>query len=894
MQNHDWKKTKEIFHQTLDLPENERNSFLANQDDFFRTEVSRLLESHEKLDDFIAEPLAIEIGLNTNSYLGKTIGSYKILETIGTGGMGQVFLVEKEGLDKKFALKIIKRGMDTEAVLKRFVRERQILLKLEHPNITRLLDGGTTADGLPYFVLEYVEGLPLTRFCDEQKFDIKERLELFRQICSAVSYAHQNLIVHRDLKPSNILITNDGNAKLLDFGIAKLLNSNDFEQTVTQARMFTPEYASPEQINGQLITTASDVYSLGVILYELLGGQRPFQSKSKNYQEIINRILTEEPVRPSAISDFRFQISDSESESETLKNKGQKTKHKEQKTYPENPKSQIRNSKSLKGDVDNIILKALRKEPERRYQSVQEFSEDIRRYLSGLPVSATADSTFYRFSKFIKRNRIGTAVAVVILLLSGVSIWQGIVANRERAKAENRFEQVRKLANIVLFEYHDGIAKLPGATGMREKMVKDSLEFLDNLSTESIGNLDLQRDIVKAYRKVGDIQGEGNTGNVGKSNDALQSYQKAFVMQEKIVEKNPNNVEDQKMLGDLHIEIGGHQRNVGDLPNTEKSFQNALQIFADLQTRVPNDFKLKSALAKAFWNIASLKTTQNRFDESLENYQKALEIYRQLAVDDALNMKNYLRNVALTEKSMGSIFQVRGENEKALQYFQKALAIDLENAKNNPNDVSAALDLSFTYGSVASALREAKNYAGAKENYRKAIEIREKIFNADNKNAFAENALARGLQELGRTFLMEQKYVEAQTHISKAQTFYQKMADSDAENYEKKMRLAENTALSGYVKGLIQNLDQANEFYAKALTIYTDLLTQEKLSALNQRRLAAIYLDYGEILLKNNRPAKALENLQKTQELLANEKVGKDAKAESAKLEKLLTETKLK
>ncbi len=883
MQDNEWLKIKEIFHQTLDLPKNERNSFLANQDDFVRLEVSRLLESHEKIANFIAEPLAVEIGLDTNSYLGKTIGNYKILEIIGTGGMGQVFLAEKNGLDKKFALKIIKRGMDTEAVLKRFVRERQILSRLEHPNIANLLDAGSTENDLPYFVMEYIEGETITRFCDTHQLNTFERLEIFQKVCKAVKYAHQNLIIHRDIKPSNILVTADGTPKLLDFGIAKLLDSNEFENTTTamQARMLTPEYASPEQINGLQITMATDVYSLGVVLYELLSGVRPFKSEKKSYQEVANLVLTLEPQKPSVVVNNRWSVVRNTSENRD-------------KTQSDavNPKSKIQNPKSLKGDLDNIILKALRKDSERRYQTVQEFSEDIRRFLTGLPVTATADSSFYRFSKFIKRNKIGTAIATVILLLSGISIWQGIAANRERAKAENRFEQVRKLANIVLFEYHDGIAKLPGATEMREKMVKDSVEFLDNLSAENFGNLDLQRDIARAYRKVGDIQGDGNTGNVGKSNEALQSYQKAFAIQEKIIEKNPNNVEDRQMLGDLYIEIGGQQRNVGDLPNTEKSFQSALQIFADLQTRFPNDFKMRSALARALWNIASLKTTQNSFDESLENYQKAVEIYKQLAIDDAPNTKNHLRNVALTYKSMGSIFQVRGENEKALQYFQNSLAIDLENAGNNPNDVSAALDLSFTYGSVASALRDAKDFQKAKENHQKAIEIRAKIFNADNKNAFAENALARGFQEFGRTFLIEQKFDEAQTHISKAQTFYQKMAVSDAENYEKKMRLAENTALLGYVNGLNQNLNKANEFYSKSLAIYSDLLKREKLSALNQRRFAAVYLDYGEVLLKNKQPAKALENLQKAQELLADEKVRKDAKAELAKLEKLLTETK--
>ncbi len=227
MQNADWLKIKEIFNQTIDLPTKERERFLANQEEFVRLEVAQLIASHEKADDFIVEPAVSEFCLNGHHLIGEKIGGYKILEVIGVGGMGTVFLAEKEGLEKKVALKIIKRGMDTDAVLRRFIQERQILSRLEHPNIARLLDGGTTDDGLPFFVMEYVEGLPVTKFCDEHYFDIKERLELFRQICAAVSYSHQNLIVHRDLKPSNILITKDGTPKLLDFGIAKLLNSDE-------------------------------------------------------------------------------------------------------------------------------------------------------------------------------------------------------------------------------------------------------------------------------------------------------------------------------------------------------------------------------------------------------------------------------------------------------------------------------------------------------------------------------------------------------------------------------------------------------------------------------------------------------------------------------------------
>jgi tetratricopeptide (TPR) repeat protein len=348
------------------------------------------------------------------------------------------------------------------------------------------------------------------------------------------------------------------------------------------------------------------------------------------------------------------------------------------------------------------------------------------------------------------------------------------------------------------------------------------------------------------------------------------------------------------MLGDLYINIGGQQQSIGELQKAESSFQNALNIYMNLQAQSPNDFKIRGAIAKTFWSFAQLKTTENNFDEGLENYQKAVEIYQQLAIDDESFKMGYLRNLALTNKYMGSIWQQRGEPEKALQYFQKSLEIDLENAKNSPNDVSAQLDLSFTYGSVASASRDLKNFPAALENYQNAVEIRASVFNADSKNVFAENALARGYQELGRTFLLQNKYAQAEEKIAKSQPIYQKMADADGENIVNKLRLADNSGLLGYINGLSLKLNRANEFFSKSLAIYAELLKQEKLSTINQRRLASTYIDYGEVLLKNKQTTKALENLNKAQELFADEKVRKDAKEELEKLEKLLIEVKRK
>lgn len=526
MDSKDWEQIKGVFSSTLDLAEGDRASILAGLDPKLRVEVERLLTSFEPAESFIEESAFVQLGLNEplaeDDFIAKSIDDYLILEEIGTGGMGAVYLAEQrtEDLSHRVALKLIKRGMDTNSVLKRFVQERQILANLEHPNIARFLDGGSTDDGLPYFVMEYVDGLPINKYCEKNGHDLRQRLEIFRKVAAAVSFAHQNLIVHRDLKPSNILVADGGEVKLLDFGIARLLNPDwsvdTKEATATMFRVLTPEYASPEQLRGLPTTTSGDVYSLGVVLFEILTGKRPYKIESRSPDEVAREVFTHEPVKPSSVVSDHWSAADN------------KTNEISERT---NPKFNIQNPKLLKGDLDNIILKALQKEPERRYSSVEEFSEDIRRHLEGLPVRATADTTIYRLKKFAERHRAGVVagsfVFLVLLLATGLTTWQSIVAKRERDRAEQRFGQVRKLANSVLFEYHEGIKEMPGATTIREKMVKDSLGYLDNLANESDYSLDLQRELALAYRKVGDIQGDVSSGgHVGNSTAAMESYKR--------------------------------------------------------------------------------------------------------------------------------------------------------------------------------------------------------------------------------------------------------------------------------------------------------------------------------------------------------------------------------
>lgn len=437
-----WQEIKRILEQALETPAHRRSIFLDEKcpdDPILRMEIERLLEFENTQAELFEESAFsrfFENGAGGNP-IGRRIGAYRIIDKLGAGGMGAVFLAERcdGAFEQRAALKLIKRGMDSEAILRRFFNERQILANLEHPHIARLIDGGTSEDGLPYFVMEYVEGRFIDEFCAAHELSVSERLKIFQKICSAVAYAHQRSVIHRDLKPSNILVTEDGTPKLLDFGIAKILRSESSNETTeiteTIFRAMTPRYASPEQIRGERLTASSDVYSLGVLLYELLTGHSPYKNTDRNSAETARLICDETPERPS--------IAVTRSFSKSFQTRGEKSPATLADTAP--AARRRRNSSSetdelrrrLRGDLDNIVLTALAKNPEERFESVEDFSADIERHLLGLPVRARNAALFYRARAFVKnrffyRRKPGFVFPVLLFFLvavaaSGFSIY---------------------------------------------------------------------------------------------------------------------------------------------------------------------------------------------------------------------------------------------------------------------------------------------------------------------------------------------------------------------------------------------------------------------------------------------------------------------------------------
>ena len=337
---------------------------------------------------------------------GRRLGAYRITREIGHGGMGSVYLAARadDVFHKEVAIKIVRMGVANADLLRRFHQEREILASLDHPAISRVIDGGSTEDGLPYLVMDYVDGRPIDAWCDEHQLNVSERLKLFRAVCAAVQHAHQRLVLHRDIKPAHILVTVNGDVKLLDFGIAKLFADDGLVRTLpeteTGTRIMTPEYASPEQARGDAVHTASDVYALGVVLYELLTGHWPYGTRGRRPYEVIRAICDEEPMRPSSA------VSPMEEAPRAIMAEG----------------SVDALRRRLEGDLDNILLKALEKDASRRYTSVAQFSEDIRRHLEGFPVSARRDTVAYRAQKFVRRHRIGVAAAAIILMTIFLSV----------------------------------------------------------------------------------------------------------------------------------------------------------------------------------------------------------------------------------------------------------------------------------------------------------------------------------------------------------------------------------------------------------------------------------------------------------------------------------------
>ncbi len=893
-----WQKVEAIVFSALEIAPDKRESFLAKEcadDAELREEVESLIGYDEKSEEFINAPaIAFAADLLPEEKLqdgniGKQVGTYKIEKEINRGGMGTVYLAVRadDHYKKQVAIKILRRGVDTNDLRRHFRHERQILAGLDHPNIARLIDGGTTDDGLPYFVMEFVEGVPLDDYCDKKNLSTNERLKLFLAVCDAVSFAHRKLVVHRDIKPSNILVTSDGTPKLLDFGIAKLLDPERLQEsqhTITNLRAMTPEYASPEQVRGQSVTTASDVYSLGVVLYELLCGHRPYYFDNRNSEEVFRAVCETEPALPSAVSGSKFKIQSSNLKTNPVK------QHTSSNVREINPQSAIRNPQSLRGDLDNIVMKALKKEPERRYISVEQFSEDIRRYLEGLPVLARADTFGYRASKFIVRNRIAVAAVVIVFLSLTVGIVTTITqarrAERERARAEKRFNDVRKLANSFLDEISPAIENLPGSTPARELVVKRALEYLDSLAQESSNDPTLQKELAEAYEKVGDVQGYPGQPNLGDLRGAFESYKKArliretlltadgknivnrdglatnyehtglalwwasetegavenfkkgIAIREALINENPQNAGQKHKFADLKISFGDVFAWNGNTKEAKEYYGQALSLLNSLLMSQPENTSYKKSLARCYTRIGEALAWENDLKGGVKEIEKAIEILEPLVIENP-NDTSFKSSLIVTYFRAGETLADIDTNS-ALEVFQKSLRLAEEMIKSDPTNSKAGYELGLAYYKVGSILQMRKDYAASLPYLQKAIDNQQRLIAVDSKNTGYKNSLANCVSEMGKSQMLMGNLTVSMENQQKALRLRESLSGEDPKDTSVQRDIAISYQDIGQLQIKMSRWREARESLQKSLDIFFKLQSQNALREYDKKEVESI------------------------------------------------------
>ncbi len=857
-----WVQVRNVLDEVLQIPAAERPTYLdkACPQPELRRYVDSLIISYEKADDFLERPAIDQHeepwadADSSQLWIGRRIGPYLVEKEIGEGGMGTVFQAVRadDEYQKRVAIKLIRGGLGSSSEIARFKAERQILAGLEHPNIAQLLDGGRTEGGYPYLVMELVDGMPIDEYCDAHRLTIGQRLQLFRAVCDAVQFAHQNLVIHRDLKPGNILVTKEGAPKLLDFGIAKLLSpdplSPTLEQTASLVRMFTPDYASPEQIRGEPVNTAADVYSLGMVLYFLLTGHRPYRLNSSSPQGFADIICHTEPVKPSEIV-LRTEMIVAPGDDGML-------------TVTPESVSLNRNTKPdklrrrLSGDLDNVTLVALRKEAQRRYPSVEKFSDDVRRHLEGLPVRAREDTLAYRSSRFVKRHKLAVAALVIFLitLLSGIvaTTRQARIARAERVKAERRFKDVRKLANSLIFEVHDSIQNLPGATPVRKLIVDRALQYLDGLSADAPGDIDLQRELAWAYQRVGLVQGDSFAGNLGDSRGALASIRKASEIWATIAKSKTATLDDQLNNAYGHRVLSNMLAGAGEAGGTEQG-REAVAISERLFQTNPSHARARRELTRDYESLADHEEWAGDYAASLVDLRKAYQLQR-----EALQAKpadpELLRGLAELSVKMGRDLACLGFREDGLNSNREGVRMYRVLAKDESNALLRR-ELAIVLAEQGFILLMDGKPAPALQSYRESLAIIEQLAAADPQNALLRGDIGDRSAEVGRSLLMVGQVREGVSSLEEAERVFER--ESGAGSLSARYQLAVYRIWFG--EGLTHNgrvLEALGKFRA-ALADLEQMAALPAANATNRTNLGVAHLDIASALSQSGDRASA-------------------------------------
>lgn len=784
MNSERWSLIQSIFETALEKEPSERITFLkaaCKEDVDLYREVASLLESDQQINSLLDGQAfdAVSFAQQPTDDVADEnvqVGPYRIIRRLGAGGMGVVYLANRADgqFEQKVALKLIKKGMDSEQIVRRFLAERQILARLQHPNIARLLDGGISEDGRPYFAMEYVEGTPLTNYCNTKKLSIKKRLAIFGSVCDAVQHAHRNLIVHRDLKPGNILVTEDGRIKLLDFGIARVLEDQDAspQTLLTEAgmRVLTPEYAAPEQVNGGTITTQTDVYALGVVLYELLTGERPLKLSSHTPAEVEAVICHQEPQKPSAL------------EHDTLAQ-----------TYP-SPKDKIQ--RQLKGDLDTICLKTLRKEPERRYGSVDELWQDIDRHLKGLPVIAQADSVTYRLKKFISRHRNGAlATAIGTILLAGVTTVYTIRLGQERDRAQVEAEKTAQTAQFLTSLFDGANPHVAQGDTLNARHMLDA--GAERIEAELADQPSVQASLLTT---IGDAY-----NGLGLYREAGENFEKALVLKRQIGEGDTEAAATLlQTLSDIHHSLSNFSK--------ADSFQQATlaaqkKLFGDEHP----------AIAATLLKMASTNRSLGKFDVAIPLYHEAVAMNEKLLPKDDPELGWSINN-------LGWAYHSQGYYEEAEAAYRKAEALQREYlGADHP-------DLAFTLNNLGGLLWTTGRFDEGEPLVRESLAIRRNLYGEEHPETM------QSLNNLAGLLFRKEDYNAAEDMYRKTVEVNKRML-GDKHRY-----VATGLSSLGAIHQKKGELEEAEALQKQALDMRIELYgDSHRQVATSQTSLASVY-----------------------------------------------------
>lgn len=709
-----------------------------------RTELESLIAAHDAGtglmvplgEDFASPPADSDGGDHSPFDAGMRVGPFRLTACIAHGGMGDVYRAERVdgGFTQQVAVKFIAGRLRSPETIRRFLAERQILASLQHPNIVGLIDGGVTDDGLPYLVMEFVDGLPITKYCRDHGLSLRARLTLFRQLCDVVGFAHRHLVVHRDLKPANIFVTGDGAVMVLDFGVAKLLQSGAASATAHLLGPMTPNYASPEQFRGLPAATPCDVYALGVVLYELLTGVTPYDTTGRPVDEILQMVLERQPPRPSATSGAGVPFGHD----------------------------------LLRGDLDAVILKAMAKETDARYASVDDLSDDLLRYLEGRPVLAREPSLAYSLGKALGRHRLtfaagGIALILLVATLLG-AIWQARVAAAQRERAMIRFNDLRELTSALIFRIHDEVAPLPGSTPVRQSVIAEGLKFLERLSADAAGDPSLQIELARAYIRIGDVQGRTGDANLGNREAAIRSYQRARDLVAPLAAVDDTPFEVATALVDAQLRLAS-----GKAAEGQPEARAALEIAEKWHRLEPGTSRSMRLLARARFGMAA---TFGMSAESLPHWLEADRLFNAVLAREPGDL-THMRNAALTAKYLGTQFESSGQLDKANEYYGRASALDEARIRARPEDRSARLDLAIDISNLGSVREKRGEIEAATTAFQRSLEIREDLAASDPRDAngrlrvaFAHLRLA-GVCEVGGDLASARRHAQSAVELYK-------------------------------------------------------------------------------------------------------------------------------